>query len=87
MLRWKLTQMMGRYQMETGKRLTLGQLSELTGVSRSSVTTAAAGQNKRVDLVTLDKLLNFFTEQLEQPVTVGDLLEFTPDRHLPNDKQ
>lgn len=80
MLRWKLTQMMGRYQMETGKRLTLEQLSELTGVSRSSVTTAAAGQNKRVDLVTLDKLLNFFTEQLEQPVTVGDLLEFTPDR-------
>lgn len=81
MLRWKLTQMMGRYQMETGKRLTLGQLAKITGVSRSSVTTAAAGQNKRVDLVTLDKLLNFFTEQLEQPVTVADLLEFTPDRH------
>jgi len=84
MLRWKLTQMMGRYQMETGKRLTLGQLAEITGVSRSSVTTAAAGQNKRVDLVTLDKLLNFFAEQLGQPVTVGDLLEFTPDASTSN---
>lgn len=79
MFRWKLTQMMGQYQMETGKRLTLGQLAELTGVSRSSVTTAAAGQNKRVDLVTLDKLLNFFTDQLDHPVTLCDLLEFTPD--------
>ncbi|MFN8495563.1 MAG: helix-turn-helix transcriptional regulator [Caldilineaceae bacterium] len=72
--------MMGRYQMETGKRLTFGQLAEITGVSRSSVTTAAAGQNKRVDLVTLDKLLNFFSEQLEHSVTVSDLLEFIPDR-------
>jgi len=80
MLQWKLTQMMGRYQMETGKRLTLGELAQVTGVSRSSVTTAAAGENKRVDLVTLDKLLNFFSERLQQPVNVSDLLEFTPDR-------
>lgn len=72
--------MMGRYQMETGKRLTLGELAQVTGVSRSSVTTAAAGENKRVDLVTLDKLLNFFSERLQQPVNVSDLLEFTPDR-------
>jgi len=79
MLQWKLTQMMGRYQMETGKRLTLGELAQVAGVSRSSVTTAAAGENKRVDLVTLDKLLNFFSERLRQPVTVGDLLEYTPD--------
>lgn len=80
MLQWKLTQMMGQYQMETGRRLTLGELARVAGVSRSSVTTAAAGENKRVDLVTLDKLLNFFAEQLQHPVTVGDLLEFTPDR-------
>ncbi len=79
MLQWKLTQMMGRYQMETGKRLTLGELANVAGVSRSSVTTVAAGENKRVDLVTLDKLLNFFNEQLQHPVSVGDLLEFTPD--------
>jgi DNA-binding Xre family transcriptional regulator len=65
--------------METGKRLTLGELAQVAGVSRSSVTTAAADENKRVDLVTLDKWLNFFSERLQQPVTVGDLLEYTPD--------
>jgi DNA-binding Xre family transcriptional regulator len=79
MLQWKLAQMMGRYQMETGRRLTLGELAKVARVSRSSVTTVAAGKNKRVDLVTLDKLLNFFTEQLRHPVT-SDLLEFTPDQ-------
>lgn len=80
MIQWKLSQMMGRYQVETGKRLTLGELADASGVARSSVTTAVAGQSKRVDLSTLDKLLTFFEEELEQSVTVADLLEYVPEQ-------
>jgi len=82
MIRWKITEMMGKYQMETGKRLTVAELATASGVARSSVSTAVAGHTKRIDFGTLDKLLSFFERELEEAVKVGDLLEYVPDHHL-----
>ncbi len=81
MIRWKITEMMGRYQMETGKRLTVAGLASEAGVARSSVNMAACGHTKRVDFETLNKLVGFFEKELEGSVSVGDLLEYVPDHN------
>ena len=79
MIRWTLMQMMGRYQMETGRRLTIGELAAATGVARASITLALGGETTRVDLETLDKLISFFRRELNQAFTVADLLEYTQE--------
>ena len=79
MIHWSLMQMMGRYQMETGKRLTIRDLAEATGVAKASITLALSGETQRVDLETLDRLLTFFRRELNQPFTVSDLLEYTQE--------
>ena len=67
--------------METGKRLTVAGLAIEAGIARSSVSTAACGHTKRIDFETLDKLVGFFARELGDSVTVGDLLEYVPDRN------
>ena len=65
--------------METGKRLTIRDLAEATGVAKASITLALSGETQRVDLETLDRLLTFFRRELNQPFTVSDLLEYTQE--------
>lgn len=65
--------------METGKRLTIRDLAEATGVAKASITLALSGETQRVDLETLDRLLTFFRGELNQPFTVSDLLEYTQE--------
>ena len=80
MIQWTLVHMMGRYQAKTGERLSIRGLAAGAGVSPSAVCMMASGQNKRVDLRTLDKLLDFFEDVLEEPVSVADLMEYESSR-------
>lgn len=82
MMRWTIYQMMGRYQTRTGRRLTVAELAREAGLPRSVVLMAANGYSKRVDLKTLDRLLDFFSRELES-ATAADLLEFVPDQPQP----
>lgn len=69
---------MGRYQAQTGRPLTVNQLARESGITRSVVMSAAKGEARRVDMKTLNTLLEFFSQELET-VTVADLLEYVPD--------
>ena len=44
--------------------------------------TIANGQSKRVDLKTLNRLLDYFADKVE-PVNVADLLEYVPGEPQP----
>ena len=44
--------------------------------------TIANGQSKRVDLKTLNRLLDYFADKVE-PVSVADLLEYVPGEPQP----
>ncbi len=51
-------------------------VAKACGVSRPTITAIATGQSKRIDLVTIGKLLDFFSAQ-GMPVTVSDLFTVT----------
>lgn len=81
-MRWRLKELQGEVQAATGQRLTYEEITALTGLGPSTLSQISTGRQSRVDLATLDRLLNVFSERLQRPLTTGDLLEYTPDRTL-----
>ena len=77
MVQWSLYKILGRYQAQTGRPMSLNQLADDSGVTRSVVMSIASGQSKRVDLKTLNRLLDYFVDKMG-PVSVADLLEYVP---------
>lgn len=82
MVQWSLYKILGRYQALTGKPMSLNQLADDSGVTRSVVMSIANGHSKRVDLKTLNRLLDYFSDKLDS-VNVADLLEYIPDKPQP----
>lgn len=78
MVKLNLVRLIGRYQSVTGNRLSNRGLAKATGLSRSTIGSLVSDHSTRVDLKTLDSLLNFFAEEIDEPLTIGDLLEFVP---------
>ena len=60
-------------------------VAERTGLSRTTISTITNNTSGRVDLATLDKLLDFFVAE-GMPVTVGDLFTTTTDAQTINPK-
>jgi DNA-binding Xre family transcriptional regulator len=82
MVQWSLYKLLGRYQAATGQPMSLNQLANDSGITRSVIMTIANGQSKRVDLKTLNRLLDYFADKVE-PVSVADLLEYIPGEPQP----
>lgn len=61
----------------TKEKLTILQLSEETGISRSTLNSMVNGSTKGIQFTTLDTLCNFFR------CDVNDLIEFTPTVEMP----
>ncbi|MEM7133337.1 MAG: helix-turn-helix transcriptional regulator [Chloroflexota bacterium] len=80
MVRWNLVKLIGRYQTATGSRLSNRRLAQATGLSRCTIGALVSNQTTRVDLKTLDSLLLFFSEEIDEPLRLDDLLEFAPIR-------
>ena len=58
-----------------GKRiLSLRQLAKETGVSLSVLASLNTRRSRRIDFITLDRLLNYFSSYLK--ITINDLLEW-----------
>jgi hypothetical protein len=53
-------------------------IADKTGLSRVTVNSLVAGSTNRIDLATIDKLLDFFAAE-GMPITPGDLFTVTPD--------
>jgi DNA-binding Xre family transcriptional regulator len=78
-MKWKLTELSGKYQERTGERLTYEEITQATGLSPTILTGINRNRSKRVDFGTLEKLLTFFSEALGEPLTTNDLLEYKPN--------
>lgn len=80
MIRLTLKGLMEEYQEQTGEYLSIRKLAGHTGIAPSSLCTAIASKTTRVDFHIMERLLNFFGETLEKPLTVADLLEYVPEQ-------
>ena len=76
MLRFKLQELIAEKQFQDGKRVTLTQLSEVTGINR--VTLSKMVNHRGYSTVTdnLDQLCKFFGCRIEQ------LVEHVPDQSI-----
>jgi DNA-binding Xre family transcriptional regulator len=64
--------------------LSLRQLEKETGVSLSVLATLNTRRSHRIDFITLDRLLNYFSSYLK--VTMNDLLEWEKPGHEGQDQ-
>lgn len=69
----RLANLLGRWQEQHGKRLSLRQLAQHTGLSKNFLSLLYRNEIRRVDLESLDVLCDALG------VTLGDLLEYTPN--------
>lgn len=77
-MKWKLSELQGRVQAKTGDRVTYEQITDATGLATRSITLLSTGRAKRLDLSTMERLLDFFSERLGERLTTDDLLEYRP---------
>lgn len=69
----RLANLMGRWQEQYGRRLSLRQLARDTGLSKNFLSLLYRDEIRRVDLESLDILCDALG------VTLGELLEYTPN--------
>lgn len=74
MIKSRLTNVMGRWQQETGERLTIRKLAELTQINKDFLSRFDRGEVKLLNLDSLGTLCEFFG------VTPNDLLWEPEDR-------
>jgi len=79
MLKWRVIELMAEYRVLSGNKLTQQEIAERTGLARTTVAKMVGGQGRRVDLASLDVLLNFFSPLLGREVDPGELFQYTYD--------
>ena len=79
MMRWRLRELMGQYQSETGERITYEEITGATGLSPNTLSKLSTNKAGRTDLETLEKLLGFFSKKLGRQLNTGDLLTWAPE--------
>lgn len=79
MMRWKFNSLMGKLKDVSPDMANYQAIASSTGIAPSTLSGISSG-TKRVDLSVADRLLTFFSEQLDEELTTQDLLEFKPGR-------
>ena len=76
MIRFRIQELLAEKQFKEGRRVTLNELSEVTGINR--VTLSKMINQKRYSSVTnnIDKLCKFFN------CSVGDVMEYVNDQSV-----
>ena len=74
MIRFKLQELMAEKQFQEGRRITLTELSEVTGINRVTLSKMINHRGYSTVTENLDRLCNFFGCRLEQ------LAEHVPDK-------
>lgn len=78
MVRWKMAELLQRYEDITGKPLKVTELMTATKLSTSTTYLVMQGEPIRIGLRSIDALLNFFSQYLGV-LTISDLIEFEVD--------
>lgn len=74
-MRWKLGELMSRCKAQ-GKPITYRELSQASGVSTNTIYMLVNGKASRLDLQSMERLLAYFSRELDRPLTTEDLLEY-----------
>lgn len=67
------------YASKIGRPVELREVAGAIGMTDAALSRFERGQTERVDFDTLQKLCGFYTEKLEKPIGVGDILEYDPN--------
>lgn len=67
------------YAAKIGRPVELREVAAAIGMTDAALSRFERGQTERVDYDTLRKLCTFYTEALERPIGVGDVLEYDPN--------
>lgn len=87
MMRWRLRELMGQYQSQTGDKITYEEITEATGLSPNTLSKVGTNKAGRTDLETLERLLYFFSEKLGRELDTGDLLAYLPTTEDDNEAE
>jgi len=79
MLKWRVNEIIAAHQTATGNRLTQQAIAEGTGLARTTVAKIVNGDGGRVDLGTIDSLLNYLSAVTGRKVGPGELFQYTYD--------
>ena len=78
MMKWRLSELQGRVQAKTGQNVTYEDMMTATGLSKQTIANLRLGRAKQVGVGSMERLLDFFSERLGEPLTTDDLLEYRP---------
>ena len=78
MLKWRVNEIIAEHQTATGNKLTQEQIGEGTGLARTTVAKIVNGNGVRMDLHTINALLNYLNAVVG-PTTPGDLFLYVYD--------
>jgi putative transcriptional regulator len=77
MIRFRLTELIADAQFKSGKRITMLEVSEATGINRMTLSRMANVRGYSTSTETIDKLCRYFKCQ------VGDIANYIEDEPLP----
>jgi len=79
MLKWRINELIAEHRTMTGNKMGYREIAEGTGLGLATVAKLVSGKSARVELATLDALLNYFNAVLCRAVSPGDLFLYEYD--------
>lgn len=80
-MRWHLKELIGRYESQNpNDSLSYRRIEADTGIGKTVITKIATNKAARLDLATINTLLNYFSQKLGEELTVDDMLRWEPER-------
>lgn len=80
MIMWKLNSLVGRCKDRGIGGVKYREIAKATGVSTNTLSGIMQGSTKRIDQETIDRLLRYFSDLLNEELTISDLLEWKRDK-------
>ncbi len=77
MIRFRIQELLAEKQFKNGRRVTISELSEATGINRGTLSKMVNQKGYSTVTSNIDQLCNFFECKVE------DLMEFIPDETHP----
>ena len=80
-MKWHLKELIGRYESRNpNDSLSYRRIEAETGIGKTVITKIATNKAARLDLATVNTLLNYFSQKLGEELTVDDMLHWEPER-------
>lgn len=76
MIRFRLKELISNEEFRTGKRITLGNIAEATGIKQPTLSRIAGTRGYNTTTDNVDKLCRYFR------CAVGDIMEYVPDEEV-----